>query len=198
MAEQQPLTKEINILRLKYVMERTGLSRSTIYDKMDLHSPRYDPTFPRKIGLGSNSVGWSKTEVDAWLESCAANTNKSGTSDKKSRSFPSRQNFEGAGSTKSATVLSKSKSKSTSSRASVKRSAKPTNLAEIIVHGGKINARILSYLQLKTWTPVMAALLISGIEPPPDCREIPGVGIGLDEMPLIGGNSRFHDARRIL
>lgn len=44
----------------------------------------------------------------------------------------------------------------------------------------------------------MGALLISGIEPPLGCLDIPVGGIGLDEMPLHGGDARFHKARSIL
>lgn len=57
------------ILRLKEVQERTGLSRSTIYDKLDPKSPRYDPSFPKRIQLSSNTVGWRSQEINAWLAS---------------------------------------------------------------------------------------------------------------------------------
>ncbi|WP_231982598.1 helix-turn-helix transcriptional regulator [Pseudomonas mucidolens] len=40
------------ILRLKQLSERIGLGRSTIYDRMDAQSPRYDATFPKPIKLG--------------------------------------------------------------------------------------------------------------------------------------------------
>ena len=44
----------------------------------------------------------------------------------------------------------------------------------------------------------MGALLISGIEPPLGCNEIPNGGIGLDEKPLHASDSRFNEARWIL
>ena len=44
----------------------------------------------------------------------------------------------------------------------------------------------------------MGALLISGIEPPQDCLDIPSGGIGLDERTLPAGHERFHKARNIL
>ena len=44
----------------------------------------------------------------------------------------------------------------------------------------------------------MGALLISGIEPPQDCIDIPSGGIGLDERALHAGHERFHSARNIL
>lgn len=57
----------ITILRRKQVEARTGLSRSTIYDKVNSRSPRYDPSFPKQIQLGKDAVGWIEAEVDAWL-----------------------------------------------------------------------------------------------------------------------------------
>ncbi|MGQ4003387.1 AlpA family transcriptional regulator [Francisellaceae bacterium CB52] len=51
------------IIRLKTVIEMTGLSRSTIYDYMARG------LFPRQITLGENSRGWLYSEVDEWLES---------------------------------------------------------------------------------------------------------------------------------
>lgn len=56
------------IIRLKQVQERTGLSRSTIYDKINPKSPRHDPLFPKQLNLGIGSVGWVESEITAWLE----------------------------------------------------------------------------------------------------------------------------------
>jgi prophage regulatory protein len=39
------------MLRMKQLIEQTGLSRSTLYEMMDVKSKRYDPTFPRGIKL---------------------------------------------------------------------------------------------------------------------------------------------------
>jgi prophage regulatory protein len=60
---QAPLT----ILRRKQVEARTGLSRSTIYEKMNRRSTRYDYMFPRPVRLGSDSVGWIEAEINAWI-----------------------------------------------------------------------------------------------------------------------------------
>lgn len=57
----------LKILRCKHVQARTGLSRSAIYDKLSKTSPRFDPSFPRAIKLGANSVGWVEAEIDTWL-----------------------------------------------------------------------------------------------------------------------------------
>ena len=51
----------MKILRLKGVIERTGLARSTIYKYVDAG------TFPKPISLGGRSVGWIDTEVEEWI-----------------------------------------------------------------------------------------------------------------------------------
>jgi prophage regulatory protein len=50
------------ILRRPQVEARTGLSRSTIYARIQ------DGTFPRPILLGSRAVGWISNEIDGWLD----------------------------------------------------------------------------------------------------------------------------------
>jgi prophage regulatory protein len=57
-----------SIIRLVSVIQLTGLSRSTIYDKQNPRSPRYDPTFPKKVTLGARAVGWYMQEVEQWLQ----------------------------------------------------------------------------------------------------------------------------------
>lgn len=59
------------IMKRKQVEQRTSLSRSAIYDKLSPNSPRHDPTFPKQVKLGAASVGWLKSEIDAWLASRA-------------------------------------------------------------------------------------------------------------------------------
>lgn len=59
--------RRLSILRRKQVEARTGLSRSTIYDRLNPKSPRYDPSFPKQISLGEDAVGWIEAEVDAWI-----------------------------------------------------------------------------------------------------------------------------------
>ena len=69
MTTMPQLNHPYQIYRLKQVMECTGLSRSTIYDKMDSKSPRHDPSFPQSIKLTESSVGWVASEVYKWIES---------------------------------------------------------------------------------------------------------------------------------
>ena len=49
------------ILRLKTVLERTGLCRSTLYRKMD------NGTFPRNIKI-TRCTGWRESAVAEWLK----------------------------------------------------------------------------------------------------------------------------------
>nr|WP_290701114.1 AlpA family phage regulatory protein [Halomonas sp. UBA3074] len=56
------------MLRINDVKTRTGLSRSTIYSKLDPKSSAYDPTFPKQIKLGVRAVAWLEEEIDTWLQ----------------------------------------------------------------------------------------------------------------------------------
>lgn len=56
------------MLRLKDVIARTGLSRSTIYDKINPKSRRYDSAFPKQVSLGVASVGWVESEITNWID----------------------------------------------------------------------------------------------------------------------------------
>lgn len=50
------------ILRLNKVLERTGLSRSTLYRKMQAGS------FPKQLKIAARCAGWRESDVDAWLQ----------------------------------------------------------------------------------------------------------------------------------
>ena len=51
-----------SILRLQAVKQRTGLSRSSIYQQMKAG------TFPRQIALSPRTVGWLEADISAWIE----------------------------------------------------------------------------------------------------------------------------------
>lgn len=53
------------MLRRRQVEERTGLSRSTIYRRMQAG------TFPPAIPLGGRLVGWRATDIEQFLENPA-------------------------------------------------------------------------------------------------------------------------------
>jgi prophage regulatory protein len=51
----------IRFLRLPEVLERTGLSRSTIYVRLA------EGRFPRPVRLGGRAVGWIEAEIGEWV-----------------------------------------------------------------------------------------------------------------------------------
>ena len=59
----QESQNRLRILRRKQVESRTGLSRSTIYSRIQ------EGSFPRPIDLGGGrAVGWIEAEIEAWLQ----------------------------------------------------------------------------------------------------------------------------------
>jgi prophage regulatory protein len=69
----------IRILRRRDLESRLRLSRSTIYDRINPDSPRYDLTFPKPIHLGGGTaVGWIESEVEAWLQQQVITSRKLG------------------------------------------------------------------------------------------------------------------------
>ena len=49
------------IVRLKTVLARTGLSRSTIYRKIA------EATFPAQIKISTNGAGWKESDINRWV-----------------------------------------------------------------------------------------------------------------------------------
>ena len=49
------------IIRLKTVLARTGLSRSTIYRKIT------EGTFPAQIKISTNGAGWKESDINRWV-----------------------------------------------------------------------------------------------------------------------------------
>jgi prophage regulatory protein len=49
------------LVRLPEVKDRTGLSRTSIYRKMDAGE------FPLAIKLSTNAVAWRETELERWI-----------------------------------------------------------------------------------------------------------------------------------
>lgn len=62
----------IKVLRLKDMVKKLGIARSTIYDWMNPKSKRYDATMPRSFKIGRHSIGWFEHQVDEWLALRAA------------------------------------------------------------------------------------------------------------------------------
>ncbi|MGI3427810.1 helix-turn-helix transcriptional regulator [Providencia stuartii] len=59
----------IRILRMTELTVMLGISRSSIYEKLNPRSKYYDPDFPKPIKLGASSVGWQYASVEKWLTS---------------------------------------------------------------------------------------------------------------------------------
>lgn len=54
------------VLRLPEVMRRTGLRRSSIYNRISSNE------FPRAFSLGGSARGWLESEIDDWIAARAA------------------------------------------------------------------------------------------------------------------------------
>lgn len=50
------------LIRLPVVIERTGLSKSTIYARAAVDE------FPKPVDLGNSLSAWVEDEVDAWID----------------------------------------------------------------------------------------------------------------------------------
>lgn len=50
------------ILRIREVVDRTGLSRPTVYRLAQ------SGRFPRQVQLSPQCVGWKESEIEAWIE----------------------------------------------------------------------------------------------------------------------------------
>lgn len=53
--------RPLRIIRLRQVIARTGLSRSSIYALIQ------GGRFPKQISLAPHSVGWVESELEAWI-----------------------------------------------------------------------------------------------------------------------------------
>ena len=61
MSMKQDTESELAILRRRQVEQRTGLSRSTLYQYIK------DGKFPKPVPLGPRAVGWLEAEVRDWI-----------------------------------------------------------------------------------------------------------------------------------
>lgn len=55
------MTRYDRIIRLPEILDRCGLCSATIYRRMA------GGTFPQRIRLGANSVGWYESEFEEWF-----------------------------------------------------------------------------------------------------------------------------------
>ena len=61
------VTFSSKIIRCKDLIRYLSISRSTLYDWTNPKSPRFEPSFPKKIKLGLSSVGWLEEDIKNWL-----------------------------------------------------------------------------------------------------------------------------------
>jgi prophage regulatory protein len=54
------------IIRLKTVLDRTGLSRATLYRKIG------EGTFPRQVRISVHGTGWHESAVNRWIANPAS------------------------------------------------------------------------------------------------------------------------------
>lgn len=56
-----------NILKDRVVAQKIGMSRSSIWAKINPKSTSFDPSFPQPVSTGLRATGWIEDELDAWL-----------------------------------------------------------------------------------------------------------------------------------
>lgn len=54
------------ILRIRTVLQRTGLTRSTLYRKIS------DGSFPRQVPISVHGAGWRESAINRWIADPAA------------------------------------------------------------------------------------------------------------------------------
>lgn len=57
----QSISSNTQLLRLPAVIERTGLSRSTIYRK------QAEGSFPRAVRISDHAMAWVSSDIDSWI-----------------------------------------------------------------------------------------------------------------------------------
>ncbi len=57
------MADNIRLLRIHQVCDRTGLSRSTVYELVSAHE------LPKPIRISARSVGWLESEIEAFIRS---------------------------------------------------------------------------------------------------------------------------------
>lgn len=68
------MTEKYSLIRLPVLLKLTGLSKSTVYARLQEGSRYYDPSFPKPVKLSANGriVAWILPEVEKWIENLMA------------------------------------------------------------------------------------------------------------------------------
>ena len=64
--EPDTVAEPDRILRIRTVLQRTGLSRSTLYRKIQ------EGTFPRQVQISIHGAGWRESAISRWIADPAA------------------------------------------------------------------------------------------------------------------------------
>ena len=179
-----------NYLRINELAAYLKLSESTIYDRINPASPRYDPMFPTQRRLGLNTVVWLQSEIDAWVEY--------------RRHTPYEKPNQGQNLAKKRQSTKPPRSQEALESQTPKFTPVASDLApqleftEQFISSLRQAEYLKACLRLPTWTPAMAALLVSGVKAPLGCTEIPAAGEGIDGDALAGPSDvRLRRARDI-
>lgn len=66
-AMQKSDYQDIELIRLNEVCQLIGMSKATVWAKLNIDSPYYDKAFPKQIRISKRAVAWDKAEVMAWI-----------------------------------------------------------------------------------------------------------------------------------
>lgn len=56
------MPESIRLLRIRQVCDRTGLSRSTVYELIS------EAVLPKPVRISARTVGWIESEIDSFLQ----------------------------------------------------------------------------------------------------------------------------------
>lgn len=77
-----PHMPPVRIIRMKEFVKKSSLSKSTLCDRMNKRSKKFDDSMPRRIPLsstrGKGAVGYLESEVDNWILQQAAMSQSEG------------------------------------------------------------------------------------------------------------------------
>ena len=54
------------------VERAAGLGKTSIYEKLNPASEKYDPSFPKPVVLSTRCVRWRSDEIQAWMDARSA------------------------------------------------------------------------------------------------------------------------------
>ena len=69
-------SKQIRFIRIQAVLDKIGISKASLYSRLQEGSPSFDPTFPKPVKLSparNGTVAWAEEEVDNWMLSLLNN-----------------------------------------------------------------------------------------------------------------------------